>query len=135
MKFDATTTNRYESAPIDRSIFRILAEDIADNDPVTMLELIDLFVNDSGQHIREISQGVEKQNIRTIEMGAHSVKSTAATFGAMTLSVLCAQIEQLAYTKEIDDIDEILELAYHEFLRVEAELSVERKKWMKVANL
>ena len=134
MKSDHTPSHGSDFLPIDRSILRILEEDVADSDPEIMLELIDIFIRDSGWHVHEIAKDLEQLEFRKIEIGAHSIKSSSATFGAMALSALSAQIEQLARAKQSEGMAEILHSARAEFARVEAVLVTEREKWVEAAS-
>ncbi len=134
MKSDRIPSHGSNFVPIDRSILRILEKDVADNAPDIMLELIDIFIRDGGWHIHEMAKGLERQEFRKIEISAHSIKSSSATFGAMALSALSAQIEQLARAKKSEGMAEIMHSARDEFARVEAVLVVEREKWIEAAS-
>lgn len=134
MMSDFTPTNSTSQGPIEWSIFQILETDVAEDDPDTMLDLIDTFVKDSVENIDNITQGIENQDLKKIEISAHSIKSTAAIFGATTLSALCAEIERLAHSEETQAIADILYLAHDEFARVQNILAAEREKWAKAAS-
>lgn len=118
---------------IDVSILKILQEDVADNEPDVMLELIDIYIHDSGEHISGIAHWLVSEDFRQIEISAHSLKSSSATFGAMPLSRMCAQMEQAAKARQADRVREILAEVESEFAQVRAGLLVERAKWVEVA--
>lgn len=120
-------------AAIDSSILRILQEDVADNEPEVMLELIDIYIHDSGEHIRGIAQALADENYRQIEISAHSLKSSSATFGALSLSQMCAQMEQAAKARQGERIAATLGEVESEFALVVAALLVEREKWVEMA--
>jgi len=134
MKSDRVPSRGPNILPIDRSILRILEEDVADNDPDVMLELIDIFIHDSRWHLQEIAKVLEQQEFRKIEISAHSLKSSSATFGAMALAGLSARLEQLARDKKMEGIVELLYTAREEFARVEEILMTERTKWVETAS-
>ncbi|MBI3957860.1 MAG: Hpt domain-containing protein [Chloroflexi bacterium] len=134
MKSDHITSPGSDFAPIDRSILHILEEDVADNDPDIMLEFINIYLHDSEEHIDEIAKQMGSKEYRKIEISAHSLKSSSATFGAMALSALSDQIEQLARARKSDGIAEILHSVRAEFARVKAALVVEREKWTEAAS-
>ena len=134
MTSNSMTNHNLDIASIDHSMLHILEEDVADNDPDIMLELIDIFIHDSANNIGGIAQAIEQKEFRKLEISAHSLKSSSATFGAMALSGLCAQIEQMARAKIVEGAGELLDTVRGEFARVEAALSVEREKWVEVAS-
>lgn len=133
MQSDHTPSHGSNFSPIDHSVLRRLEEDVADGNPEIMLELIDIFLLDSGRHIDEIARDWEKREFRKIEMAAHSIKSSSATFGAMALSALSAQTEQLAHARQSEGMAEMLRSLHAEFARAEAVLVVEREKWREAA--
>jgi len=134
MTSELIANHSQSSASIDHSLLHILEEDVADNDANIMLELIDIFIHDSANNIRCIAQAVEQKEFRKLEISAHSLKSSSATFGATILSSLCAHIEQIARAKTVEGVEEVLNSIRDEFARVEAILRVEREKWAKVAS-
>jgi len=130
----STATYAANPDPIEWSILQILEEEIAGNDPDTMLDLIDTFLNDTTTHINNVAQGIENREIKKIAISAHSIKSTAAIFGATTLATLCAEMERMANAGEDHAIPDILYLAHDEFARVGDALAVEREKWRKAVS-
>ena len=46
--------------PIEYDILRVLEEDVADNDPEIMLDLIDIFLHDSAEHLDGIEEAIKK---------------------------------------------------------------------------
>lgn len=121
-------------SPIEYTVLYALAEDVADHDPEIMLELIDIFVNDSTDHLRKMSTEIESQEFRTLEISAHSLKSSSATFGALALSELSGQIERMARSKTPNGIAPLLESARAEFKLVAAVLATERKRWVEATE-
>ncbi len=134
MQSDQTTNHSSDFAPIDRSILHILEQDVADNDPDIMLEFINIYLYDSEGHIADIARHLDPPEFRKIEISAHSLKSSSATFGATALSALSSQIEQLARARESGGIAEILRAIRDEFARVAAVLILEREKWTEAAS-
>lgn len=134
MNSDSKTSYNPMDGAIDRAILQTLQEDAADNDPEIILELLDIYIHDSADHLSQIVQAVPEEEYRTIELSAHSLKSSSATFGATNLSALFAEMEQLARSKTTDGIDGLLKAASSEFVRVRDELLVERKRWVEAAS-
>jgi len=129
MTLDSTSKYKPDPPPIDFALLRILETDIADNDPTIMLDLIDIFLKDSKEHFARIDPALQKEAYRQVEISVHSVKSSAATFGASGLSSYCERMEQLIRLRQIDEFQKVLPLALAEFRRVEDVLLIERQRW------
>ena len=134
MNSDRKTSYSPMDGAIDRHILQTLQEDAADNDPEIILELLDIYIHDSADHLNQIIQAVPEEEYRTIELSAHSLKSSSATFGATNLAVLFGEMEQLARSKTTDGIDGLLNAAKSEFVRARDELLVERRRWVEAAS-
>lgn len=61
-----------------------------------VLQMIGLFVSNASARLEQIRVGVRDQIIREAEMGAHSLKSSAANLGAERVRNLAAEIELAA---------------------------------------
>lgn len=114
---------------IEYGILRALEEDVADTDPGIMLELVDIFLDDSSDHLDAIEGALKEGNYRKIEISAHSLKSSSATFGALIFSNLCKRMEMCARTEQPECIAEMLDATRREFTDVKAILSEQRTKW------
>lgn len=117
-------------ASIDYSIFHTLENDVADSDPEVMVELIDIFIHDSADRLDGIDKAIEQADYRKIEISAHSLRSSSATFGALILSDICFRMEQSARARQREGIVEALATIREEFAQVSQLLSTERSKWI-----
>lgn len=79
---------------VDSATVERLNQDLGD-DPGVMRELIDTFLGEAPRLIETMREGLAKNNARELNRAAHSLKSTAATFGAMRLSQMCRDLEEL----------------------------------------
>ena len=59
-------------------------------------ELVDAFLDDAPVLIAQMRSALAEKNAEVFRRAAHSMKSNAATFGAMELSVLAKELEGLA---------------------------------------
>ena len=62
--------------------------------------LVDTFVTDSTQRISSISEAVAAANPDNIRRAAHGFKGSASNMGAVHLTELCNQLEQLGHAGE-----------------------------------
>jgi HPt (histidine-containing phosphotransfer) domain-containing protein len=86
-----------------------LAEDVG---PEGVSEIINLFLTDSKDIVRELRQAVELGDAAGVARAAHSLKSTAATVGAHLLAAHCLEMEKLGRagrareaSAHLDDVD------------------------------
>lgn len=98
-----------------------------------MLELVDIFIIDSSEHLNGIGHALAEGDYSKIEISGHSLKSSAATFGALHLSDFCKRIEACARARQNECIVESLEAAQLEFASVQKILEEKRAEWAKAA--
>lgn len=63
-------------------------------------ELVQCFIDDTGSRKIEILQSIKDQDAQLLESQTHSLGSSAATFGAMSLHHLCRKVEKFLREKE-----------------------------------
>jgi two-component system, sensor histidine kinase and response regulator len=66
-------------------------------------KILSIYFRDTPNHILEIQKGIQEKNPEKILQAAHSLKSTSANIGAMTLSRICRELESNIRLKRIDD--------------------------------
>jgi HPt (histidine-containing phosphotransfer) domain-containing protein len=79
-------------------------------------ELIDAFLDDAPDLFTQMKSALVKKNTESFRRAAHSMKSNAATFGAMGLSNLAKELEGMARENdlEIGNRLEVMEDAFHQ---------------------
>jgi len=77
-------------------------------------ELIDAFLDDTPDMIRNMYTALDKKDIESFRRNAHSLKSNANTFGATELGALAKELEFMARENnlEVGDRLEILNEAF-----------------------
>lgn len=65
-------------------------------DPAFLVELIDVYLNDSPELIEQMRAGMESGEIETVRRAAHSLKSNSASFGAQQLANAARELEMIA---------------------------------------
>ena len=65
-------------------------------------ELVDAFLDDAPALIAQMRSALTEKNAESFRRAAHSMKSNAATFGAMELSALAKELENLARENNLD---------------------------------
>jgi HPt (histidine-containing phosphotransfer) domain-containing protein len=77
---------------LDATLLSKLMDDLGGESAV-MVELVETFLGEGPRIVAAMRESLDKADRRTLNRSAHSLKSTAATFGAMRLSQLCRSLE------------------------------------------
>ena len=84
-------------------------------------ELVDAFLDDAPTLIAQMRSALAEKNAEAFRRAAHSMKSNAATFGAMELSALAKELENLARENNLD-VGNRVDVIEAEFQQVKSEL-------------
>ncbi|HVM45991.1 MAG TPA: Hpt domain-containing protein [Candidatus Thermoplasmatota archaeon] len=110
---------------LDQTTLRKLERDIgADAD--TMRELIDTFLGEGPRIVQTLEDAARTGAVKEVNRAAHSLKSTAATFGATQLSTLCRELERDTTGTLPADVQARVRALAAEWARVRAELEALR---------
>jgi HPt (histidine-containing phosphotransfer) domain-containing protein len=96
---------------IDLTVLKEFGAMMGDGSSDFIVELIDLFLEDTPDLLAGIEQNVAQKNAEGVRSTAHTLKSTAASVGAVKLSALSEQLEGIARSGMIENINgEVTEL-------------------------
>ncbi len=84
-----------EARVIDRNVLQGLKE-LGGGDPGFLVELIDIYLDDSLRRVRVLTAAIEEGDIANVERSAHTLKSSSANIGALFLAEACQQVETRA---------------------------------------
>jgi HPt (histidine-containing phosphotransfer) domain-containing protein len=84
-------------------------------------ELIDAFLDDAPNLFTQMKSALANQDAESFRRAAHSMKSNAATFGAMELSMLAKELEASGRDNNLE-IGNKLEVMEEAFRQVESQL-------------
>ena len=119
---DPCSSSTSDTSVLDASILQGLKDLGGDDDPGLFFELIDLFLQDAPTRMEEIQRGLDQGDIRLLERAAHTLKSSSANIGALTLSELCRSMEERARHNENVGLAELFDRSRQLWPRVEAAL-------------
>ena len=103
---------------IDVNTFNSLKESTGED---FISELVDAFLDDAPALISQMRSALADKNAEVFRRAAHSMKSNAATFGAMELSALARELEALARENNLE-VGNRVDLIESEFQVVKNEL-------------
>jgi HPt (histidine-containing phosphotransfer) domain-containing protein len=111
--------NEQPSSAIDAESLDLLVEMIGPDEPAAILDLFDTYIGDSAKQIEDLQQSFAAGDFKTTHRLAHSMKSSSATFGALTLSKYCESLEHSAREECVDgECSEQLDRILAEHVRV-----------------
>jgi PAS domain S-box-containing protein len=85
-------------------------------------ELIDLFFKDSAKQLAELQQAAAGGDAEKMERVAHTLKSSSATLGALPLSAMCQELEDLGRAGKLEGASERVARLEVEYISAKAEL-------------
>jgi PAS domain S-box-containing protein len=111
---------------LDQATLERLQETIGDDDPALLTAVIDTFLSDAPRLIDGAKRGVKQGQAGEVRRAAHTLKSNGATFGAISFSELCRELESLAKSKTLAEAAALLKRVEAEYESVRAALETVR---------
>ncbi len=108
-------------AAIDEKAFASL-EDIADGDAEFIAEVLNQFLMDAEILMATLLAGAEAGNAQEVEHSAHTLRSASANVGALRLSRICQELQEMGRVADPDGCGERAAVAREEFAQVKREL-------------
>jgi HPt (histidine-containing phosphotransfer) domain-containing protein len=87
-------------------------------DPAFLIDLIDVYLNDSPELINQMRSGVGAGNLEMVRRAAHSLKSNSASFGANQLAEAARTLEMRTKNGSLDGAETMLEAVEVEYARL-----------------
>jgi HPt (histidine-containing phosphotransfer) domain-containing protein len=111
------------SEPIDRTALERLRQTLGEG---ATRELISTFLSEAPKLLGSIRSAVEAGDLDSLRLAAHTLKSNAATFGAMSLSETARALERVADEPSTGGADDLAARAEHEYQQVRPLMEAER---------
>jgi CheY-like chemotaxis protein len=107
---------------LDASAIERLRDTLGKQADILLPTLVKSFIDDGTRLLNEASQALKQRNAQDLRRTAHTLKSNGATFGAMMLSTVAKQLEQLAREGQFEGTAELIERAGREFAKAKTQL-------------
>jgi PAS domain S-box-containing protein len=117
---DGRTVGDAEGALIDPDELEQLRRTVGGQEALE--EVMTTFLEDTDRILAELRSDAAAGRAAEVRRHAHSLKSTAASFGASALSDLCRRLEELGQADHLEDAPALIEDVAAEFARVRAAL-------------
>jgi len=124
----ATSTNEKKDAQSHLIFEAKIFNDLRGEGEEFFAELVDMFVSDVPAQLDALTQALDQGDAALASRMAHTLKGTAATFGATQMVERAAAIDQASRASLIDQARGLLAAFRAECERVRAALEAERPK-------
>jgi HPt (histidine-containing phosphotransfer) domain-containing protein len=91
-----------------------------DDDQSLFMQLCREFVETLPQRMADLQKALAERKVRDFTRHAHSVKGTAANFGAEPISQICQQLEAMGREQDLSGAPPLLERLAAEYQRLRA---------------
>ena len=87
---------------LDQSVLEELLSFADDGDPELLLDLIEMFLDDSPSKVDAVEQGLKNGDFEKAERAAHSLKGSSGNLGARLVQDICEQLQLSTRKRELD---------------------------------
>jgi HPt (histidine-containing phosphotransfer) domain-containing protein len=108
--------------PLDRSVILGLREL---GGPELLTELGHLFLEDVPSQLEALREAIEGGDAASVERVAHTLKGSCGNMGATRMSTICAELQDVGHSEELERAVVLVERLGAEFGRVRAALEAE----------
>lgn len=109
-------------AGLDAQAFQYL-QTITDNDADLLSDIVNSYLEDAPQRLQAIAAALNQKDTTALYKAAHALRSLSASIGALQLSRLCEQLENLGRANLLTNVELLLAATEAEYKRVELALS------------
>lgn len=107
---------------LDLVILESIRELQTDDDPDLLHTLITMYLDSGGDRIAKIETAARQSDFKTLEVEAHSLKSSSANLGAKSVASICQKLEFNGRDKVGSGNDALITALKQEYGNLEAEM-------------
>lgn len=114
---------------VDMAVLQSLEDAQGEGAPDLIVELIDLYLEDTPHRVTHIREALAKTEGLTLGRAAHGLKGSSASLGATQVALLCEELELKAHNVSFEAVAAIVTRLEREFERVrETFLAVRQRR-------
>lgn len=121
-------TDKVGSLPLEAYLDLHYLHQLSDDSPEFELELLQIFVKDSQDHLVILRQAIEQQNYSLAEQAAHHLHGSSANIGAKSIQSAAVELEQQAHQHRFQSIAFLLETIESSLCYIQAYLAQSSSK-------
>ena len=110
---------------LDTEVLQAFRNTMGANASVLLAQLIDIYLEESPNLLKVMGSAVTQTDAAAMQQAAHTLKSSSAALGAITLSRLCQDLEIIGTSGTTAGAGEIMQQVESEYERVKAALQIE----------
>ena len=107
---------------LDKDTLQKLQELYSGKKASRFANLIYMYLDSTTKHLDELEKAIKERNAESIQLHAHSMKSSCANFGATILSSYFKELEISGKENKLHNVECLFEKIIHESEKVESEL-------------
>jgi len=121
-----------ETLRIDLRKIKELKKLVDDDHPHFLIELLEDYMNNSEENLKAIRYAIQAKDTVTVVKTAHTLRGASSNIGAVNMTELSKQLEQLGREKTLEGAVELINRLEVEFVEVKSELEKETVRAGKV---
>ena len=97
------TAASVENSAIDYTALNATLDAVGDDRKQYLSILLEMYTQDAPQLLSKMREAITQSNSSDLNMAAHTLKSSSASLGAITLSEFCRQLEMMGHEHNLTD--------------------------------
>jgi CheY-like chemotaxis protein len=122
---DGTGAPGIATDSLDPSVLASLRQLQEDGEPDLLAELAALFLEDVPNQLEALREALEGDDALSVERIAHTLKGSCGNMGATRMATICAELQDVGHSKELERTPVLVERLEAEFGRVRQALEAE----------
>ena len=123
--FDETSTVEEENLILDPQVLNSLREFAGAKAQTIITQIIEQYLEDSPEKLQAIEAAATEQDAEALRKAAHSLRSSSANLGAITVAELCKTVENIARSGTTEGTSQTIKQLKTEYARLEVALQQE----------
>jgi HPt (histidine-containing phosphotransfer) domain-containing protein len=97
-----------DSNAVDMAALAELEAAQVEGEPDLVVELIDLYLEDSSDKLVAICEAIDKTDEESLKHATHGLRGSSASLGAHRVAALCGELEQIGLSVSLDRVESLL---------------------------
>jgi HPt (histidine-containing phosphotransfer) domain-containing protein len=112
---DANSVTSNQRAPRPELLDEVLIVELENLGGAILPDLLNLYFEEAGRQMSELGRAMDRGEMLAVSRGAHKLKGSSSTLGAVKVSYVAAQIEGTARAGDLSSAEELLERLHGAF--------------------
>ena len=126
--FRLAAPGRITDEALDVEVLKALEKVKTDDGSDLLVELIDLYLQDTPQRIMAIRSAAAEKNWVLLKRAAHTVKGSSGTLGLRQVAKVCQELEEASSPGSTEGVEVLVQLLEYKFLKARQALAAERQR-------